>query len=850
LEEACVKHKAIIVLAGALVLTAGTLALAGDSSTEVTEVNEERVVPEIKAYRINPHAPVIDGNLDDAVWKSSKVDLITHFTQTDPDEGANPTESTMVAVVYDEKAVYVAFWCYDSEPDKIDRQLVRRDRWSASDMASVRIDPYHDHKTGAMFTVSAAGTQRDFRIFNDGHTDGAWDAVWSSAVQKQPWGWSAEMEIPYHCLRFQEMPEQTWGIDFMRIVNRKNEVTKWAYVPSAEAGFVSKFGHLTGMKDIQPARHLEVLPYTVSSVETEPTSLGNENGRSLSGNTGVDIKYGLSSNLTLDMTINPDFGQVELDRPVLNLSSYETFLSERRPFFVEGSDLWQSNYRMFYSRRIGRAPGWIDDDDLLYYTDRPTATTILSAAKISGQLAGGTSIAFLGAVTQEETAKYVGLDSVYNIVEDAEGNVITADSAMSNREGIVEPRGGYSVLRVKQDIFGRSSVGGMLTIATQDQRHPALAGAVDWRLFTNNGMFYCNGQAVFSRNDPDDVGLALDVTFGKDAGEHVRGNVGLTIKQPEFDINRLGMTNVEGVKHVYSWWQYRTKDDWWIIRNSWNNINYYYSQNWDGAEVNNGANWNSHVEFTNNWSLGGGVSVQGEKYSDRETRGNGLWEWPVVPTWSWWTSLNTDERRMISFNLNPGGGADRGGSWWANYIGVEFRPNSSMEFSTGVNYTRSRGAIRWVDNFTAADAAGLESDTSVFADLDRETISINASASMMVHRNLSIQLSGRGLISGLDYNNYRPYLGGKAYGPNYTAGALEDNLGSTSYDYNWGSLNSTLLVRWEYRPGSTIYMVWTRSKSDFDDSVNDLDISRDFSKFFSQGSTNVFMVKASYWLNM
>ncbi len=837
------KNIAKIVLAGALVLASGTLAFAGDS-------NAERIVPEVKAYRVNPHAPVIDGNLEDPVWKSSGVDLITHFTQTDPDEGANPTESTMVAVAYDEKAVYVAFWCYDSEPDKVDRQLVRRDRWSASDMASVRIDPYHDHQTGAMFTVSAAGTQRDFRIFNDGHTDQAWDAVWSSAVQKQPWGWSAEMEIPYHCLRFQDMPDQTWGIDFMRIVNRKNEVSKWAFVPSSEAGFVSKFGHLTGMKDIQPARHLEVLPYAVSSFETETASAGNDDGRNMLGNVGVDVKYGLSSNLTLDAAINPDFGQVELDRPVLNLSSYETFLSERRPFFVEGSDLWRSNYRMFYSRRIGRAPGSIDDDDLLYYTDRPAATTILGAAKISGKLPGGTSIAFLGAVTQEETAKYVRLDSVYNIVMDADSNVVSADSARSDREGVVEPKAAYSVLRVKQDIFERSNIGAMMTIAGQDQRYPAVTGAIDWRLFTNSGMFYINGQAVFSRNDPDDVGYALDLEIGKDAGEHVRGNVGYTIKQPDFDINRLGFTNVEGVRHIWTWWQYRTTDDWWIFRNTWNNINGYYSKNWDGAETNKGANWNSHFEFTNDWSLGGGASVQAEKYSDRETRGNGLWEWPVVPTWSWWFSLNTDERKKISFNLNPGGGSDRGGSWWANYVGVDFRPKSNMEFSMGVNYTRNKGNIRWVDNFTSADTSGVESDTSVFADLYRETLSISASASVMVHRNLSIQLSGRGLISGLDYRNYRPYLGGKKYGSLYEDAYLEDNLGTTSYDYNWGSLNSTLLVRWEYRPGSTLYLVWTRSKSDYDDSVNDLDVGRDIDKFFSAGSTNVFLVKASYWLNI
>jgi len=790
----------------ALVLVAVTSISAGDDS------KVERVVPEIKAFRANPHAPVID------------------------DEGENPSESTMVAVVYDEKAVYVAFWCYDSEPDKIDRQLVRRDRWSQSDMVSIRLDPYHDHKTGAMFTVSAAGSQRDLRVFNDGHTDLSWDAVWSSGVKMQPWGWSAEMEIPYHCLRFQEMDEQIWGIDFVRTINRKNEWYKWAFVPSSEAGFVSKFGHLTGMQNIRPPRHLEVLPYVVSSFETEPTSLGNENGRHLFGNTGVDIKYGLSSNLTLDATINPDFGQVELDQPVLNLSAFESYFSERRPFFVEGSDLWQSEYNMFYSRRIGRAPASdIDDDEYLYEISRPRATTILGAAKISGKLPGGTSIAFLGALTDEEIENYAAepLRTDTTWVGDSVDQVDTTFIDTVFREGVVEPRAGYSVLRVKQDLFERSSVGVIMTVASQNARHPAVTGGFDWRLYTNDGMWYTDGQSIFSRVDPEHVGFATDISIGKDAGEHVRGAVGLVVKDPHLQINRLGFTNRNDTRRIWTWWQYRTQNDWWIIRNSWNNINFYYSENYAGDVIERGGNFNAHLEFTNNWSLGGGTAIQAEKYSDLETRGHGLWEWPVRPTHSWWFSLNTDQRKMISFNWNPGGGSDRGGSWWANYVGMEIRPRSDMEFSLGTNIVRNFGTTRWVEN--------PDEETTLFADLDKDQVSLHASAGMMIHKNLSCQLSAQGLISGLDYRNYRPYLGNGIYGPTES---------SYDHDFNWSSLNSTLLVRWEYRPGSTLYMVWTRSKSDYDDSVNNLDISRDFDRFFSAGSTNVFLVKASYRINM
>jgi hypothetical protein len=831
LEEGCVKTlKSISVLAILPVLFTGTLTHAGDQDSTGTA---PRVVPEIRAYRVNPHAPVIDGNLDDPVWTSPNIQKIGGFTQTDPDEGKPPTESTLVAIAYDDKAVYVAFWCYDSEPDNVSQQLVRRDRWSQSDQASIRLDPYHDHQTGYMFTVSAAGTQRDQRIYNNDWTDLNWDAVWMSAVEKQSWGWSAEMEIPYHCLRFSEQAEHVWGVDFVRVVARKNEWDQWAFVPSKEGGMASNFGHLTGLSGIKPAQHFEVLPYAVTSAETRPASRWDD-GRDVFGNTGVDLKYGISSNLTLDATINPDFGQVELDQPVLNLSTYETQFSEKRPFFMEGADLFETNFSLFYSRRIGRAPAFSPTNpDVYEEINPPGASTILGAAKLTGKIAGRTSIALLTSVTDQEKTKYAAIDSVYNVIYDADSNIVDADTAFSFHHGVVEPQAGYAVVRIKRELFDRSSVGGMLTLASQDTRYPAMTGGCDWRLHTNNGRWYTNGQTIFSRVDPTYTGFGLAMGVGKGAGEHTRGEVSVVIKDPHLQINRLGYTSRNNTRNVSAWVQYRTTKDWWIVRNSWNNLNYYYSQNYQGVEFTKGGNFNTYIEFTNNWSLGGGVEMQAEKYSDDETRGRGLWEWPVVPTYSWWASLSTDPRKMITLNLNPGSGGDRGGSWWANYIGVDFRPRSNMEFSLGTNYFRNFRNTRWVTN--------PDDTTTIFADLDKDQISLSASASVMLNRNLSCQLSAEGLISGLDYRNYRPYLGHNQYGPVQT---------DYNYDFNWGALNSTFLIRWEYRPGSTIFVVWTRAKSDWDPNKNDLDFSRDFRRFFSTGSENLFLVKASYWLNI
>jgi uncharacterized protein DUF5916 len=800
------------IILSALIFTASTT--AQDTSSET------RVVPEVRAMRINPHAPLIDGNLDDAIWQKDNLERARSFVQRDPDEGEPATESTLVAVVYDNQAIYFAFWNYDSEPDKIQRRLDRRDRWTDADKVYIRLDTYHDHQSGFEFSVNASGVQRDARIYNENHTESSWDGVWSSGVRMQPWGWSAEVRIPYHCLRFNEQVEQTWGVDFARVINRHNEGVRWAYTPSGEGGFTSNFGHLTGLTDISPTRHLEVLPYVVSSLETEPKHDGNTDGKSYPANMGFDIKYGLSSNLTLNAAINPDFGQVELDAPVLNLSSFETYFPERRPFFLEGADLFRTEFTQFYSRRIGRAPySNVDDDELDYYTDYPKAATILGAAKLTGKIGKGTNIAFLNATTQEESAEYMTTDGI-------------------SRSGMVEPQANYSVLRIKQYVLNNSNVGGMLTLASQDRTHPALTGSVDWRLFTNNRKWSCRGQSIFSRNDAEDVGFGFDITLEKSSGDHIRGAIGTTIIDPHLDLNRLGFMSRNDNRMVWGWFQYRTTDDWWIIRNSWNNFNFHRQWNYNGDDIGRWVGFNSHFDFTNYWSLGCGSSIQAEKYSDDETRGNGIWEWPVYPTYSWWASLNTDNRKKVSLCINPGSGSDRGGSWWAYYMGIDYRPASNIELSIGANYHRTFSALRWVEN--------LE-DTAVFATLGQDQFTPRVSASFTVHRNLSVQLSARTIIAALDYRQPLRYMGGNNYKPIQVAEEIGDN--ESYYDYSYVALNSTFIMRWEYTPGSTLYLVWTRSGSDITED-NQLNLGNDFDRLFSADSDNVFLIKTSYWLNL
>ncbi len=795
-----------------LIFFCSNLAFADDNPSD------ERIVPEIKALRINPAVPSIDGSLDDKIWKSDQIEFARDFIQREPDEGMPATESTLVAIAYDDEALYFAFWCFDAEPDKIDRQLVRRDRWGESDVVTVRLDPYHDHQTGYKFDVSAAGVQRDCRLYNDDWQDYSWDGVWESAVKSQPWGWSAELRIPYHCLRFTEKDEHTWGMNVTRYISRRVESPWWAFSPSSEGGFVSRFGHLTGLTGIKPARQLEILPYAVSGLETQPKDQGNPDGRDYMKNTGFDVKYGLSSNLILDAAINPDFGQVELDRPVLNLSTYETYYEEKRPFFVEGANLFDTRFGLFYSRRIGRPPrGDIDnedndhyDPDFDYYTHYPKSTTILGAAKLTGKLSSGTSIAFLNTVTQEEKAKYANLSG-------------------GDLDGMVEPAANYSVFRLQQDVLSNSNFGGMVTLAAQNERNPVTTGGVDWNLLTKNGKWGMSGQAVFSRVDDENVGYGFDGEFEKEAGDHIRGSIGMNIKDKHLDLNRLGFLSRNDERGGWFWVQYRTNDDWWIFRNTWNNFNTYADWNFDGYNINKGWNVNSFFEFLNNWTLGGGFNMQLAEYDDRETRDNGVWKRPS--SWGWWASLNTDERKKISFNLNPGSGQSRYGSWWANWIGVEYRPASNMEFSIGTNYIRTFGTAIWVENVD---------DNSIFADMDQDELELRLTASVMLTRDLSCQISGQGYISGINYQNYRRYISGENYEP----------YDVDEHDFNYAALNSTFIIRWEYMPGSTLYLVWTRAMSEGDDNLNDLDFSRDLDRLFSGNSENVFLVKASYWWSL
>ena len=807
--------------------------------------DDDKPVKELTAFPVNGNPPVVDGNLDDPIWHDPNIQFARDFIQRNPDDGTPASESTLVAIAYGEHSIFVGAWCYDSEPEKIIAQLVRRDRSTSSDAFGVRIDGFHDHQTGYGFVMSAAGVQMDWRIYNDGWSDWNWDGVWTGKSKIQPWGWSVEMEIPYHCLRFPDKEEQEWGLNFSRDITKNDEDDWWSPISNTESGFCSKFGHLTGLKGIKPTRHLEVLPYAVSAYQTERESSANPDGRDYYGNVGVDVKYGVSSNLILDATINPDFGQVELDEPVLNLSTYETYFSERRPFFMEGADLFDSEFELFYSRRIGKQPsGSVDDDNLIEYTTpAPRSTTILGAAKLTGKLAGGTSISVLSALTEEETREY----TAEREIKDGEGNTIRTDTVM--REGVIEPQASYSAFRIQQDVFSRSYIGGTFTLASQDTYHPALTGGFDWRLYTNNRMWSFYGQTVASRVDDKETGFGFDATFEKESGKHFVFAVGLNIKDPHLDLNRLGYLSTASRRSTWFWGQYKTTDDWWIVRNSWQNVNLSYAENYRHEEIGKNWNYNNSIEFQNNWQAGISFGQHLQRYDDRETRGRGTW---VRPT-SWWSEIwiDTDSRRKLYLEFYYTIGESYTSPYWSSGFEFTFRPASNFNIWADIGYLHDYGQLLWVDNDPEVD--GEETEEVMFAEKDQDRLTIEVGTSLTLTNTLSLQFTAQGLSTGLDYHDYRYWQGEDNYGPE-----VDETLFGRIYDFQYSALNSMFMMRWEFMPGSTLYAVWTRARWEKEPGTTGLVWDRDMKRFFSGTPSgdqkgdlqDVFLVKINYWMNI
>ncbi|MEO7362383.1 MAG: DUF5916 domain-containing protein, partial [Gemmatimonadaceae bacterium] len=557
----------LIAAAASMTITHSAFA---QSTPPRTPTTDSAALKHAQARRVNGAAPRIDGSLDDAAWTQAQT--ITDFVQKIPVEGAKPSVVTEVRLLYDDHALYVGAKLRRSDPHAIRTSITRRDGESDAETFTVSLDTYLDRRTAYSFTVSSGGVRGDAYHSQDSEDSGReaqFDPIWSARTQIDADGWTAELRIPFSQLRFNAAPSQTWGLELTRNVADIAERVQWTLIPIAAAGFSSRFGHLDGIQGIPPARHIELLPYVASDLSYRATDKKtNPYLDRYSARVGGDLKVGLGPNLTLDATVNPDFGQVEADPAVVNLTAFEQVFDERRPFFIEGNELLTGRGQSFigrpayfYSRRIGAAPrGSVSGD----FVDSPTSTTIVSAAKVTGRLKRGLSVGALAAITPREFARS------YNIAAD------------STTKTAVEPPSSFGVFRLQQEFgkqqsnFGVSITSVERSLDTRDGLNTlltnrAVAGGADWKLRYKQGMYevtgwlgggYVEGDkaaiARLQRNSahffqrPDQTHIKFDPTrtslagataslrLDKNAGRHSLGGIQLSMRSPEFEINDAG----------------------------------------------------------------------------------------------------------------------------------------------------------------------------------------------------------------------------------------------------------------------------------------------------------------------
>ena len=801
----------------------------------------------------------LDGELTEEVWQ--RAPLVTGFRQRDPHEGAPATFETEARVAYDGTALYVAVQARDPDPSRIVGIRTRRDEQSPSDWIRIIVDSFHDKRSAYEFAVNPAGVKADAYWFNDTNVDTGWDAVWDVAVSRNEQGWRAEFRVPFSQLRFNPSADAAFGFAVVRHIGRLNETTTWPLLARSATGYVSSFGDLTGLQIGRSQKRLELVPYVVGDVKTQPVDAGNplNDATAGSGEIGVDLKYALKPGLTLTATVNPDFGQVEADPAVVNLSAFETFFSERRPFFVEGSGIFQFNVDcsdgscsgLFYSRRIGRAPRGAPTLGSGEFADVPAQTTILGAAKLTGR-AAGFSIGGLSAITADE-------------------NAVVALGTGRRRE-TVEPLTGYSVMRARREFQNQSSIGFISTATNRNLDEftrflPAQAYTggvdVDWRVkktYAVQGFVASSsvrGDAgaiaalqesnVHSYQRPDSDGLELDplrtslngaaalVGFNKIAGERVRFSSNVSMKTPGFDVNDLGFQQRADTRNMSNWLQWRNDRPSKYLRSFRFNLNQWAGWNFDGDLLNSGVNVNAHAVFTNQWSTGMGLNRFAQPFDDRATRGGpGAFR---SAQRSMWAYFNSDQRKPASLNVFGFVGKEREGSVnWEAGPSLGWRPTTFVSASAGVFFGHNDQRSQWV---------GKSDGRYVFGRIDQRTISLTARLNYTVTPTLSVQLYAQPFVSAGDYSEFKQLADGRARDYERRFAAI-DYLGNP--DFNYRSFRTTNVVRWEYRPGSTLFVVWQQGREDQIDRGT-FDFQRDVSSVFGAPARNVFLVKWAYWLN-
>jgi hypothetical protein len=843
------------------------------------------------------HSPItIDGNLSEADWQTGRWE--DDFTQREPYEGKAPRQKTTFKILYDDNFIYVGIKAFDSAPDSIVRRMSRRDNLDG-DYVGISFDSYHDRRTAFNFIVTASGVKDDATMTNDGdNEDDTWDPIWYVKTSMTSWGWSAEMKIPFTQLRFNKNSSSVWGLEVVRYIYRYAETDFWQPIARNAPGFVHLYGELGGLSNIKPKKQLDLTPYMVAGVESYPKEEGNpfSTGHKNRFKAGLDGKIGLTNNLTLDFTINPDFGQVEADPSEVNLTAFETFFREKRPFFIEGKnitsfslgfgdgDLSQEN--LFYSRRIGRRPQYETDLRDNEYIDSPKNTSIIGAAKLTGKTESGWSVGVIESVAAEEKAKIA-----------YEGK---------QRSQAVEPLTNYFVSRVQKDLNkGNTLIGGMVTNTSRQLddvlknylHRTATTGGFDFTQYFDNKNYIFTLNAAFSKVDgtkealletqtssrhyfqrPDATHIHLDSTrtslsgfggnmqFGKTGG-NLKFLLAAMAKSPGLELNDVGyLRSTDQIFQVF-WMGYRFNEPKGIMRKANLNLNQWNVWDFSGQYLNSGGNINGYIEFKNYWSFHGGVNFDSDEVDNYILRGGpGM----IVPGgMNIWYGIETDERKKLKLSYFGSNNWNKYNSRTSSSYSpeIEYRPNNTLNFSLEPSLYKQKRELQYVNEYS------FNGDNRyLMAHLDQKVLSFSMRVNINLTPDLTIQYWGQPFFASGKYKDFKKITAPKAdlfsdryslYTPDQLTYNSSDEIyyidenqdGTTDYsfeqpNFNFNEFLSNLVVRWEYTPGSTVYLVWSQSR-DYSDSLGDFSLDQGFDDLFNGDQPhNVFLIKFSYRIGL
>ena len=843
------------------------------------------------AERANPRPPVIDGVLDDPGWQAAlwKSD----FVQYVPLAGAPPAQETAFKVIYDDKNLYVGIRAYDTEPEKIVRRTARRDEGrDNSDLVGIILDSYFDHRTGFEFSVNAAGVRNDIVYPEDGMVeDRTWDPVWHTKTAIDDSGWTAEMRIPFSQLRFSEKEEQVWGFLVFRHIYRLKEEQLWPPLPSIHSGWVHLIGELHGLKGITVQRRIELLPYTLGKSEKHSSEAINPLVPEQSGNfsAGLDGKIAITSDLTLDFTVNPDFGQVEADPSVVNLTSYETFYEEKRPFFIEGKNLYQyplglySTEKLFHSRRIGRTPQFEPDLGEEEHVSIPQNTSIIGAFKLSGKTHSGWSIGLLEAITAEEHC--------------------TIESDGHERRSIVEPMTSYFAGRWRKDFNEANTIiGGIHTAVNRkiDDSHlnflprSAYTGGFEFFHQWKDKTYYVNLKSNFSHvqgnsdaiqrvqaaspryyQRPDAEHLTFDSTrthlsgysgffqVGKGGISNWQYNMSIYWVSPGFESNDIGFLKYADRISQDLNIHYKVRKPMGIFRRYSFRLSQWNILNFGGEQLQLGGLFNASAQFLNQWGIDVNFIRRDKVLDTFKLRGGPSAKCPGE--WRLVYHAYSDPRSNIQFTLDGfinhyDDGITR---FYQISPGFTYRMGSTVSFGLQPTYSSN------IDNEQYVNTVGVQDDQRyILGRIHQKTLGLVFRFNCSLTPNLSIQYYGQPFISSQKFIHFKRVTDARANnGENrfYTFEETEigyddanndymideDEDGTVDYtvnnpDFHVREFLSNLVVRWEYTPGSVLYLIWSQERAGLLP-TGEFDFGNDFRGVYDISPHNIFLIKLNYW---